>query len=280
MCLYRIGCACIVEGCVCIRFLLFWQMPRNVQRTDGVTSLPDVTIIPSLQSPLKMNPEQVFFGGDLVCGTLRLVLADLQVKFDGKLLDLTMLDLLASQYELDHNLAPAWNRLLLPDTVYRYLSAVADGYQVQCRPVLKYFRTMIEELVHDHLDSASEGRNRKDLIAILDKCTAEVEDGDLSAQNYYDDMAERALEWPYDPDFQSEHYYEHQDRLEIDEGYAEMTRHNAELREDQDRRHRRDGQTAWVSFWQSARELASTGPTAHFRIDLYHAHNDDSMSSP
>ena len=79
-------------------------------------------------------------------------------------------------------------------------------------------------------------------------------------------MADRALEWPYDPDFQSEHYYEHQDRLEIDEDYAEMTMHNAELREDQDRIHRRDGQIAWVSFWQSTRELASTGPTAHFRI--------------
>ena len=42
-----------------------------------------------------MNPERVFFGRDLVCGTLRLVLADLQTKFDGELLDLTMLDLLA-----------------------------------------------------------------------------------------------------------------------------------------------------------------------------------------
>lgn len=227
-----------------------------------------------------MNPEQVFFGGDLVCGTLRLVLADLQAKFDGELLDLTMLDLLASQYELDHHLAPAWKRLLLPDTVYRYLSAVANGYQFQCRSILKHFRTTIEELVQDHLGSPSEGRNRKDLIAILDKCMVEVEDGDLSAQDYYDDSAERALEWPFDSDFQSEQYYEHQDRLEIDESYAEMARHNAELREDQDRRHRPGGKTAWVSFWQSARELASTGPTEHFRIDLYHAHNNDSMSSP
>ena len=90
-----------------------------------------------------------------------------------------MLDRLASQYELDHHRTPAWNRHLLPNTVYLYLSAVADGYQVQCRPFLVYFRTMIEELVHDHLDSASEGRNRKDLITTLDKCTAEVEDVDL-----------------------------------------------------------------------------------------------------
>lgn len=65
-----------------------------------------------------MDVGRMHFGGDLVFGTLRLVLDDLSKKFDGKLLDLAVLDLLASRYELDPVLAPTWNRLLKPDTVY------------------------------------------------------------------------------------------------------------------------------------------------------------------
>ena len=85
-----------------------------------------------------------------------------------------MPDELASQHALDHNLATAWNRLLLPDTVYGYLSAVTNGYQNQYRSSLKYFRTTIEELVQDYLDSPSEGRSRKDLIAVLDTLPAKL----------------------------------------------------------------------------------------------------------
>ena len=48
-----------------------------------------------------MNVKRIHFGGDLVLGTLRLVLDDLPKKFDGELLDLAVLDLLASRYELD-----------------------------------------------------------------------------------------------------------------------------------------------------------------------------------
>lgn len=223
-----------------------------------------------------MNVGRIHFGGDLVFGTLRLILDNLQKKFDGELLDLTVLDLVASRYELDQTLAPTWNRLLQPDTVYQFLVAVANGYQIKCKSILTHFSMRIEQIVQDQLDSHSQGRSREDLIAILNKCIAEVDDGDLAAEGYYIEVDERALESPYDPDYESEQYYEHQDRLEIDESYAEMSRYNAKIRKDATRRHRREEVAEWVSFWQSAREVASTGPMEHFRIDLYHAHGSDS----
>jgi len=66
-----------------------------------------------------------------------------------------VLDLLASRYELDPVLAPNWNRLLKPDTVYQFLVAVANGYQIKCKSILSHLRTRIEQIVQGHLDSHS-----------------------------------------------------------------------------------------------------------------------------
>ncbi len=66
-------------------------------------------------------------------------------------------------------------------------------------------------------------------------------------------MDERALESPYGPDYESEQYYEHQNRIEVDESYAEMSRHNAKIRKDATRRHRREEEAEWVSFLQCQR---------------------------
>ncbi|KAF4636105.1 hypothetical protein G7Y89_g1980 [Cudoniella acicularis] len=129
----------------------------------------------------------------------------------------------------------------------------------------------MKRIVEDSLNSySSQGRSRKDLIAILDKC-AEEADGELAVEGYHIEVDERALESPFDPDFESEQYYEHESRLEIDEGYAEMTRYNAKIRENATRRHGQKDKAEWVSLFKTARELASTGPLEHFRIDLCQA---------
>jgi hypothetical protein len=51
------------------------------------------------------------------------------------------------------------------------------------------------------------------------------------------------------------------------------------------RRHRQKDEAEWSSLFNRARELASTGPLQHFRIDLYHSSNgqfksSSSMSTP
>jgi hypothetical protein len=222
---------------------------------------------------------QLRFGDDLVLGTLRLVLRDIPKKFDGELLDLTVLGLLASRYELEESLAPAWDRLLQPDTVYRFLIAVANGYQIQCRAILTHFEAPIKRIAKDFLDLHSQkGRSRSDLVAILERCTEEVH-GELAVEGYHVEVDERALESPFDPDFESEQYYEHQSRLDIDESYAEMSRYNAKIQKDVTKRHRQKEEAEWVSLFNRAGELASTGPLEHFRIDLYHRSDSQFTSS-
>lgn len=69
--------------------------------------------------------------------------------------------------------------------------------------------------------------------------------GKLHADHYFVPLEETYLQSPYDPDFESEEYYEHENRLEIDEGYAKMWRRNEELREEASTQKRRD----WPEFW-------------------------------
>lgn len=223
--------------------------------------------------------DQTYFGGDFVRGALRLVLQDLPKKFDGDLLDLTVLSILASQFELENMLSPAWDRLLEPTSVYQFLLAVGYGYQLCSTNILRHFDGRIREIVKDHL-AANPARkvDRNDLIAIVDICMTQA-NHTLAAENYYDALAEQALETPFDPDFESEQYYEHKARLEVDENYAEMARYNAKLRAEATQKSRREGQVAWVSLLQKSKQLATTGPLEHFRIDLCHSSGHEDTST-
>jgi hypothetical protein len=90
----------------------------------------------------------------------------------------------------------------------------------------------IGRVVEDFLDThSSQGKSRTGLIELLDSCAKEVYDK-LAVEDYHMEQNERSLRQPFDPDFQSEESNEHESRLETDEDYAEMTRRNAEIRED------------------------------------------------
>jgi hypothetical protein len=69
-------------------------------------------------------------------------------------------------------------------------------------------------------------------VYILRRCQNEVYGGELDFDHHYDKMAERKSEYPYHYDFDSGRYYEHEDRLQIDDYYREMWRQNIERREE------------------------------------------------
>jgi hypothetical protein len=73
----------------------------------------------------------LFFSDNLMLVMHRMEFGDLQ-EFDGELLRLVVLDLLVNQYGLQQPLDLAWGRLLRPDIVYEFLTAVAKGYQIPC----------------------------------------------------------------------------------------------------------------------------------------------------
>ena len=109
----------------------------------------------------------LLFGDNFVLGLLRMVLDDLQ-QFNGRLLDLTVLDIVVGQYGLQQPLDLAWKTNLLPNNVYKFLEDVANGYRIQCISVLRHFHHKIEDLVKESLKTLPPGnRNRNDLITIL-----------------------------------------------------------------------------------------------------------------
>lgn len=77
-------------------------------------------------------------------------------------------------------------------------------------------------------------------------------------------MAEARLESPYDPDFESEEYYEHENRLQIDDNYAEAFRINRERRSHVEDREREVGKENWVRYWLQALNECPNGPTLFY----------------
>ena len=59
------------------------------------------------------------------------------------------------------------------------------------------------------------------MVKILEACLVQAYSGNLQVDDYFTSLYEANLKSPYDPDFDSEAYYEHENRLQVDDGYAE-----------------------------------------------------------
>jgi hypothetical protein len=84
--------------------------------------------------------------------------------------------------------------------------------------------------------------------------------GTLDADDYFIPLEEAQLEWPYDPDFESEEYYEHEDRINLDEDYATAFQAQTERR-DQARTEERQ---SWPDFWARVLSNSPDGPTLFY----------------
>jgi hypothetical protein len=148
--------------------------------------------------------------------------------------------------------------LLEPPSVYQFLLAVAYGYQLRCTNILRHFDGRITKIVKDYLAANSVRKvDRNDLIAIMDNCITQA-DHTLAVEDYHDALAEQALETPFDPDFESEQYYEHESRLEVDEDYAE----GQDITQSSARRQLKEvggGPVAWVSLLQKSKSSPPRG---------------------
>jgi hypothetical protein len=74
-------------------------------------------------------------------------------------------------------------------------------------------------------------------------------------------LEEACLQWPYDPDFESEEYYEHEDRLDIDGDYAAAFQEEALCRVNTRMRLHEKDTRDWIDFWIRALHNAPNGPT-------------------
>ncbi|KAK8057242.1 hypothetical protein PG996_011179 [Apiospora saccharicola] len=101
------------------------------------------------------------------------------------------------------------------------------------------------------------------LLAVAEECYRQATDihGRLDSGICQDQRAERCLEWPYDPDYEAEAYYEHEDLLDIDENYRNAHQQRLERKLEVESRDRQTYKRCWIDFCIQVVNNSPGGPT-------------------
>lgn len=126
--------------------------------------------------------------------------------------------------------------------------------------ILSHFDDELGEITRDVLNSTSDESNV--LREILEMCYDQALDpsGTLHSDNYFIPLREARLEQPYDPDFESEAYYDHINRLDVDDSYAEACRMRWERESEKERQQEEE----WIEFWVQALSECPEVPTLFY----------------
>jgi len=135
------------------------------------------------------------------------------------------------------------------------------GQETQTKKLLSHFdgklRKIIKHAMHNTINEETAMRE------ILERCYSQVVDphGTLNCDDYYLALEEACLGWPYDLDFETEAYYEHEDRLGADERYAARFRVETERYFERQMQNQKNREERWISFWVQALANCLGGPT-------------------
>lgn len=127
------------------------------------------------------------------------------------------------------------------------------------RKLLLHFESELERIVKKGYKDAEWGQ--ASLMKILEACHIEASTGSLHVDNYFAPLYEAACESPYDPDFESEACYDHESRLQVDEGYAEAESLRRQRRRDERKKNEMQTHRAWIEFWVQRLHICPDGPT-------------------
>ncbi|PVH77967.1 hypothetical protein DL98DRAFT_550369 [Cadophora sp. DSE1049] len=135
---------------------------------------------------------------------------------------------------------------------------VRDGSLL--RRMLSHFDNQIRSIVRAVLSNSSYGNCI--LWKIAEECYNQTTSSSraLHSDRYFVERDEACFEWPYDPDYEAEEYYEHEDRLEIDEDYARAMEEQRERR----RKEREREEQGWINFWVLILHRCPDGPTLFY----------------
>jgi hypothetical protein len=136
--------------------------------------------------------------------------------------------------------------------------------------LISHFESTIKGIVREVVESTS---NQNVLWRAAEVCyeQATSRSGSLHADDYFDPLEEACLAWPYDHDFDSERYYEHENQLLVDKEYA------AAFQEQLDHRSkgRRNNRQGWIDFWIDILHNAPNGPTLFYPPPSLHCKSLD-----
>lgn len=127
------------------------------------------------------------------------------------------------------------------------------------RKLLLHFKSKLETIIKDTYKAAD--WDLDSMVKILEACYTRALTGDLHVENYFIPLHEASLESLYDPDFESEAYYEHENRLQVDEGYAEAESMREQRKSKQRDKDQRSTHRAWIGFWVRMLHGCQDGPT-------------------
>ncbi|KAF4961799.1 hypothetical protein FSARC_10095 [Fusarium sarcochroum] len=136
------------------------------------------------------------------------------------------------------------------------------GYQGNdIKKLLKHFDTRILAITKKVV---GESKDDADVLwRIAEECydQAVSSSGKLDPDDYFVLREESYPESPYDSQLESEEYYEHENRLDFDEEYAELCRRNAKLREQRHDKWTTEVREIWIRFWAQVLGECPGGPT-------------------
>ncbi|KAK3361868.1 hypothetical protein B0T24DRAFT_538371 [Lasiosphaeria ovina] len=142
--------------------------------------------------------------------------------------------------------------------VVAHISALA-GQETSTQKILSHFHVDLMRIAQEVLNSATD--DSRVLPEILERCYKESLNysGALHYENYSIPLREASLGWPYDPDFESEKYYDHEERLGYDE-YVKAFSAQYERKLDNERKQEEN----WIGFWVRALSSFPNGPTLFY----------------
>lgn len=147
------------------------------------------------------------------------------------------------------------------DTIEYIVSRIIsfDGGIQDVRKLLQHFKSDMKVVIKDTCRGDEWDQNS--MVKILEACYNQALSGDLHVDNYFAPLYETSLESPYDPDFESEAYYEHENRLQVDDGYAKAENMRQQRRSEERRRNERRTHRDWIRFWVQILHCCRDGPT-------------------
>lgn len=102
-------------------------------------------------------------------------------------------------------------------TVEYIMSRLMSSYNgdSDVRKLLLQFESEVRAVIKESYEDAEWGKDS--MVRILEACHVQALSGNLHIDHYFAPLYEANLVSPYDPDFNSEAYYDHEDRLQVDE---------------------------------------------------------------
>lgn len=142
-------------------------------------------------------------------------------------------------------------------SIISHLSSLRGRGEAQPQNMLSHFDKEIRSIIQSVLKSSSD--NHCILWKIAEECynQATITYGKLHPDNYFITCGEAFLQWPYDPDYQAEEYYEHEELMQADQGYARMFEEKFQRMLEEERRNKQ----SWVDFWVAVLNNCPNGPT-------------------